>query len=769
MIVGNGKDDHVNDIAELAGAGAGETVGEELSRAVSDRYLTYALSTIMHRALPDARDGLKPVHRRILHAMRELKLSSTGAFRKSAKIAGDVMGNYHPHGDSAIYDAMVRMAQDFMLRYPLVDGQGNFGNIDGDAAAASRYTEARLSPFSEIMLKGMDEDAVSFRPNYDGTNEEPIVLPAAFPNLLANGSSGIAVGMATNVPPHNMAELIEACELLIDNPEADDEAVISRVPAPDFPTGGVLVDPPAVFGEVYRTGRGSIRIRARWSVEDTGRGNWQAVITEIPYGVQKTRLIQKLAEIVDEKKLPALGDVRDESAEDVRIVIEPKTRAVDPEALMAALFRQSDLEVKFGVNMNVLVDGRVPKVCSLRELLLIFIAHRREVLERRSRHRLERVMARLEILAGYIVAYLNLDEVIAILRGDAEPRAALMAKFALSEVQADAILNMRLRSLRRLEEMELRREQEALQAERADLVALLASESLQRSRLREEIGALRASFGPGTAGGARRSLLAEAGETPDIPVDMMVEREPVTVILSKMGWVRAARGHQALDAEVRFKDGDERHLAVHAQTTDRLLVFTAGGKVYTVAAAQLPGGRGMGEPLRLLADIAQDDEIIALDTLADGRSWVLASTAGEGFRVGAADIAAQTRTGRQVMNTGSGTRMAWALRVEGDHVAVLGSNGKMLVFPLDDLPEMARSKGVKLQKYKDGEHILDLAVITLSAGLSWKDGAGRTRSEALEDSPWHSRRAGVGRNVPHGFPRGGRIPPQTIAQAQEKI
>ena len=576
------------------------TVSEPLSRAIGERYLTYALSTIMHRALPDARDGLKPVHRRILFAMRELKLSATSAFRKSAKISGDVMGNYHPHGDTAIYDAMARLAQDFNVRYPLVDGQGNFGNIDGDNPAASRYTEARLTAIAETLMEGLAENAVDFRPNYDGTLEEPVVMPAAFPNLLANGSSGIAVGMATNIPPHNLDELIQGCHALLKDPDTNDEALVALIPGPDFPTGGVIIESRAAILEAYRTGRGSFRTRAKWEVEDLGRGMWQIIVTEIPYQVQKSRLIEKLAELVNLKKVPLLADVRDESAEDVRIVLEPRSRTVEPEMLMAALFRNSDLESRFSLNMNVLIDGKVPKVCSLKEVLRAFLDHRREVLRRRSEHRIEKIDARLEVLEGFIITFLNLDRVIDIIRYDADPKRALMAENwgkthvratsekdyvspkpgegELSEVQAEAILNMRLRSLRRLEEMELIAERDALMKERADLADLLDSDKRQWKQVGTELEAIRKQFGQATKLGARRTAFAEAGDVEEVSYEAMIEREPITVICSQMGWIRAMKGHVDLAVEQKFKDGDGQRFAFHAETTDKIILVAANGR-----------------------------------------------------------------------------------------------------------------------------------------------------------------------------------------------
>jgi topoisomerase-4 subunit A len=731
------------------------TTSESLSRAIGERYLTYALSTIMHRALPDARDGLKPVHRRILYAMRELKLSPTGGFRKSAKISGDVMGNYHPHGDAAIYDAMARLAQDFNMRYPLVDGQGNFGNIDGDNPAAARYTEARLTAAAEALLEGLAENAVDFRPNYDGTLEEPVVLPAAFPNLLANGASGIAVGMATNIPPHNLDELVEACLLLIKTPDAGDEALVALVPGPDFPTGGMLVEPRENILEAYRTGRGSFRLRARWSVEDLGRGTWQIVVTEIPFQVQKSKLIERLAELIQTKRVPALADVRDESADDIRIVLEPRARTVEPEMLMGMLFRNSDLETRFSLNMNVLIDGRVPKVCSLKEVLRAFLDHRREVLLRRSQHRMDKIDARLEVLEGYIIAFLNLDRVIAIIRYEDEPKPMLMAEFELTDVQAEAILNMRLRSLRKLEEMELIRERDALMVERAALEDLLASPAGQWKAIADQLREVRKTFGKTAKGGARRTGFAEAGEVAEVPIESMIEREPITVIVSKMGWVRAMKGHQPLDAEVKFKDGDEARFALHAETTDRILLAASNGRFYTLLGANLPGGRGMGEPLRLMLDLPNEAEIAQILLYRAGDKYLVASSEGDGFVVAAEELLAQTRAGKQVLNLSGGARAVVCRAVIGDHVAAVGENRKLLVFPLSELPEMARGKGVRLQKFKDGG-LSDAITFRLADGLCWKDPAGRTRTET-DLTEWLAKRATAGRMAPRGFPRDNRF------------
>ena len=759
--------------------GTDRHTSEPLARAIGARYLQYALSTIMHRALPDARDGLKPVHRRILYAMRELRLSSNGGFRKSAKISGDVMGNYHPHGDMAIYDAMARLAQDFVIRYPLVDGQGNFGNIDGDNPAASRYTEARMTAIAEALMEGLDENAVDFRPNYDGTLEEPEVLPAAVPNLLANGSSGIAVGMATNIPPHNLDELIGACLHLLKTPEARDDTLLSYIKGPDFPTGGVIVEPAESIAETYRTGRGAFRLRAKWEVEDQGRGTWVIVITEIPYQVQKSKLIERLAELIQLKKVPILGDVRDESADDIRIVLEPRSKNVDPEVLMGTLFRNSDLETRFSLNMNVLIDGRTPKVCSLKEVLRAFLDHRRAVLIRRSQHRMDKIDHRLEVLEGFIIAFLNLDRVIDIIRYDDDQKPALMredwgrdfvratsekdyrspppGEGELTEVQAEAILNMRLRSLRRLEEMELVRERDALMEERAGLEDLLAEDGLQWDRIAEELREVRAKFGAKTPGGARRTAFAEAGEVAEVPIEAMIEREPITVVCSKMGWIRAMKGHIDLGTEMKFRDGDEGRFLFHAETTDKLLVFSSAGRFYTLSAAGLPGGRGLGEPLRLMVDLPNEAEIVTLFThRADGKLLV-ASSAGDGFLVAEADVVAQTRAGKQVLNLGAGVtaQVCVAVAPGDDAIAVVGENRKLLVFAMDELPEMGRGKGVRLQKYKDGG-LADARSFARAAGLSWLDPAGRTRTEA-DLAEWDGKRASAGRMAPRGFPRDNRF------------
>ena len=768
-----------------------ENVTEPLRRAIGERYLTYALSTIMNRALPDARDGLKPVHRRILYAMSRLKLSSTGGFLKSAKISGDTMGDFHPHGDAAIYDAMARLAQDFNVRYPLVDGQGNFGNIDGDNPAAARYTEARMTAVAEALLVGLNENAVDFRPNYDGRLEEPSVLPATYPNLLANGAAGIAVGMATNIPPHNLHELIDACLHLIKAPNARDETLMEYVPGPDFPTGGVIVEARDNIADAYRTGRGSIRLRAKWEIEDLGRGQWQVVVTEIPYQVQKSKLIEKLAEVIQTKKVPLLTDVRDESADDIRIILEPRAKTVDPEVMMGMLFKNSDLETRFSLNMNVLIDGLTPKVCSLKEVLRAFLDHRRDVLIRRSQHRMEKIDVRLEVLEGFIVAFLNLDRVIDIIRYDDDPKQALMIEdwaldhpratseadyvspitedadpeVSLTEAQAEAILNMRLRSLRRLEEIELLKERDDLMKERADLEDLLEDESLQWGKIAEQLRETRKEFGRDSDGGARRTQFAEAEEIADIPMEAMIEREPITVVLSQMGWIRAMTGHIDLARELKFKDGDGPRFIFHAETTDRLLVFASNGRFYTVSGSNLPGGRGMGEPLRLMVDLPNEAEIIDIFAHKPGEKLLVASAEGNGFVVPEEDVVAQTRTGKQVLNV-KDTVAKVCKRVAGDHVAVVSENAKLLVFPLEDLPEMGRGKGVRIQKYKkatgrqgtlelDGG-LSDITTFNWADGLSWEMGGGKTRTEP-DMTDWKGARAGVGKRPPYGFPKNNRF------------
>jgi topoisomerase-4 subunit A len=730
---------------------------EPLARALGERYLQYALSTIMHRALPDARDGLKPVHRRVLYAMRQLKLDPGSGFKKSARVVGDVIGKYHPHGELSVYDALVRAAQDFSLRYPLIDGQGNFGNIDGDNAAAQRYTEARLTAVAAAMLDGLDEDAVDLKPTYDGSEEEPVVLPAAFPNLLANGASGIAVGMATSIPPHNVGELCAALTLMLERPDVSDEALALAVPGPDFPTGGVLVEPPEAIAQAYATGRGGFRLRARWGVEDLGRGMWQIVVTEVPYQVQKSRLVERLAELVTTRKVPLLADVRDESAEDVRLVLEPRARTVDAAVLMETLFKLSDLEVRFPLNMNALIDGRTPKVCSLRELLRAFLDHRREVLLRRSRWRLGRIATRLEVLEGYIIAFLNLDRVIEIIRTEDEPKPVMVAEFGLTEPQVEAILNMRLRSLRRLEEMALRRERDELAAEQAALHELVGSDALQWAKVADQVREMDARFGRGAPNGARRTTLSLPPDVEAATADAMIEREPITVICSRNGWIRALKGHVALDAEQKFRDGDGPRFAFHAETTDKLLLLSTSGRVFTLGADKLPGGRGMGEPVRLMIDMPNEDDMVVLFPHRAGGRLLLASSAGDGFIAAEAELLAQTRSGKQALNLAPGAVAKVCVPLAGDAVASVGDNRKLLVFMADELPELSRGKGVRLQKFKDGG-LSDAVTFDMAAGLTWKDPAGRTRTVAgPELQEYIGKRGTAGRMAPRGFPRDNRF------------
>ena len=724
---------------------------EPLSRAIGERYLQYALSTIMHRALPDARDGLKPVHRRILFAMRELKLAANSGFRKSAKISGDVMGNYHPHGDAAIYDAMARLAQDFNVRYPLVDGQGNFGNIDGDNPAASRYTEARLTKIAQALMEGLSENAVDFQENYDGTLSEPVVLPASFPNLLANGSSGIAVGMATNIPPHNLDELINACIHLIKAPNARIETLIDYIPGPDFPTGGIIVEPNKNILEAYKSGRGSFRLRSKWQAEKLDRGQWQIVITEIPYQVQKSKLIEKIAELINSKKIPILADVRDESTEEVRIILEPRAKTIDQTVLMETLFKQTELEIRFSLNLNVLIDGRTPKVCSLKEVLNAFLQHQQDVLLRRSQFALEKIDHRLEVLEGYIVAFLNLDRVIEIIRNEDHPKSIMIAEFDLSETQAEAILNMRLRSLRKLEEIELKREHESLLIRRANLEDLLGDEAIQWKEITKQLRETQKEFGKKSEGGARRTEFAEVTAFEEVPIEAMIEREAITIVCSKMSWIRAMKGHIDLEQELKFKDGDEKKFTFHAETTDRISIFATNGRFYTLSCSLLPGGRGMGEPLRLMLDIPNEVEIVDIFITKSDRQFLVASSTGDGFIISETETIAQTKNGKQILNVKNKTRAMVCKPLIGDHIACIGENRKMLIFPITELPVMSRGKGVRMQKYKDGG-LSDATSFNLKLGLTWKDPANRQRTEInLED--WISKRAASGRMAPRGFPR----------------
>jgi topoisomerase-4 subunit A len=728
---------------------------EPLSEALSKRYLAYALSTIMHRALPDVRDGLKPVHRRLMYAMRMLRLDPETTAKKCARVVGDVIGKYHPHGDVAVYDALVRLAQDFAQRYRLIDGQGNFGNIDGDNAAAMRYTECRLTDAAALLLDGIDEDAVDFRPTYDGEDEEPVVLPAGFPNLLANGSSGIAVGMATSIPPHNAAELIDACLILLQQPNATTADLIEKVRGPDFPTGGIIVEPHASLLETYETGRGGVRVRARWTKEDTGRGTYQIVVTEIPYQVKKADLVEQLAELIEGKKAPLLGDVRDESAEDVRLVLEPRSRNIEPELLMESLFKLSDLETRFPVNMNVLDARGTPGVMGLKPALLAFLAHRREVLVRRARFRLGKIEARLHILDGLLIAYLNLDEVIRIVRYEDEPKARLIEAFELTEIQADAILNTRLRQLAKLEEMEIRREHADLAEERDQIVAMLANDKLQWKLVGEGLKAVRKVLGPDTTVGKRRSDFGEAPQVDtEAAVEAFVPREPITVILSEKGWIRAAKGRVDDPSEMKFKEGDKLGHLVPAETTDKLLILASDGRFFTVDCSKLPSARGHGEPLRLMVDI--DDRVKIIDVFAfkPGRKRLLASKAGYGFVMPEDEAIAFRRAGKQVLN---GEAVA-SIEAAGDHIGVIGDNGKILIFPLEELPEMPRGKGVKLQSYREGG-LRDATVFNAVEGASWIDDAGRTHVWP-EWREWLGRRAAAGKLAPKGFARSKRFRPR---------
>ena len=724
-----------------------------LADALSERYLAYALSTITARSLPDVRDGLKPVHRRLLWAMRQLRLDPEAGFKKCARIVGDVMGKYHPHGDAAIYEAMVRLAQDFAARYPLVEGQGNFGNIDGDNPAAMRYTEARLTEVAQALLEGIEEDAVDFRATYDGEEREPIVLPAAFPHLLANGAAGIAVGMATSIPPHNAGELCAAALELVRNPAAETRDLLRHIKGPDFPTGGILVEAPESIAEAYETGRGGFRVRAKWEVEKGKAGSWVIIITEIPYQVQKARLIEQIAQLLEEKKLPLLADLRDESTEQVRIVLEPKTRNVEPAVLMETLFRATALESRFPLNMNVLDADRTPRVMSLKEVLRAWLDHRHEVLQRRTNHRLSAIARRLEILDGYLIAYLNLDEVIRIIREEDEPKPRLMERFGLNDTQTEAILNMRLRALRRLEEMEIRKEHKKLSAEQKKLQALMKSEAARWQTIGEEIESMRARFGDGALG-ARRTATGAA--LPEVVVDeaAFVEREPITVILSEKGWIRAQKGHVSLDGELRFKEGDSLSIALHAETTDRLVLFATNGKAFTLKADAIPRGRGDGQPVRLMLDLTNEDAVVTMFVHREGLRYLVAASDGKGFLVKGEELLAEKRTGKQVLNVDPPTEAAVCVPAEGDSIAVIGDNRKLLLFPLDQVPEMTRGRGVQLQSYRDGG-LADVKVFTRKEGLSWVLGE-RTRVET-DLRAWVGNRAGAGKAPPNGFPRSNRF------------
>jgi topoisomerase-4 subunit A len=721
---------------------------------LSEKYLSYALSTIMSRSLPDVRDGLKPVHRRLLFAMHELKLNPKLSPKKCARVVGDVIGKFHPHGDQSVYDALVRLAQDFAVRYPLIDGQGNFGNIDGDNAAAMRYTESRLTEVGQILLEGIEENAIDFRATYDGETMEPVVFPAAFPNLLANGSSGIAVGMATNIPPHNVDELCAAMESMIDgNPSVSE--LLEHVQGPDFPTGGILVEDQGNIAKAYETGKGSFRLRAKWYKEDLKQGQYEIIVTEIPYQVQKSKLVEKIADLINAKKIPMLDDVRDESAEDIRLVLVPKNRNVEADILMEALFRQCDLETRFSLNMNVLDQGRVPKVMDLKSVLRAFLDHRQEVLVRRSNHRLDKVNHRIEVLDGYLIAYLNLDEVIRIIRFEDHPRQELMKVFGLTEIQAEAILNMRLRSLRKLEEVEIRGEHDALCKERDALEKLIKSETRQWTAIRKQIQEIRKQFGKDTVIGARRTIIAEAPTLTIVPDEIMIEKEPITVVCSKMGWIRALKGHNTNPSDLKYKDGDKGQFVFHASTTDKILIIASNGRVYTIGGDKLPAGRGFGEPVRLMVDLPNDCDITDMQIYQADKKAVIASTSGHGFVVPMNDMLAQTKTGKQVLNVGDKfkTGVFYPINDGDDHIAVIGTGRKFLVFPLSDLPEMGRGKGVILQKYKGG-NLSDVKTFNMEQGLTFKYGSG----ERTEDvNPWLAGRATMGKLPPNGFPKNNKF------------
>ncbi|WP_300393014.1 DNA topoisomerase IV subunit A [Henriciella sp.] len=733
----------------------GNIINEPLSEALTKRYLAYALSTITSRALPDVRDGLKPVQRRILYGMRELKLDPDAGYRKCAKIVGDVMGNYHPHGDSAIYDTLVRLAQNFSVRYPLVDGQGNFGNIDGDSAAAYRYTEARMTEAAKLMLEGLNEDAVDFKDNYSETDTEPVVLPAGYPNLLANGATGIAVGMATSIPPHNVAEVIDAALLLIDNKDTPLTELMNVMPGPDFPTGGVIVEPRSAIREAYETGRGGFRVRARWHTEDLGRGTWQIVVTEIPFQVQKSRLIEKLAELIETKKAPLLSDVKDESADDIRIVLEPRAKTVEPDVLMESLFKSCDLESRFPMNMNVLHRG-APRVMGLRDVLQAYLDHRREVVVRRAEFRLDKIEKRLHLLDGYLIAYLNIDEVIRIIREEDEPKQVMMERFGITDIQAEAILNLRLRALRKLEEMEIKREHDNLSKEREDIQALIGSTRRQWTKVAKELKEARKSFDPDSELGRRRAAFEDA---PEIDLSAALEastpREPLTVVLSSMGWIRGMKGH-GLDLEAtKFKDGDSLYKSEEVYTTDKIVLLASDGRAFTLNCDKLPSGRGHGEPIRLSIDLEDNVDIVAMFKLEPERKRLVASDIGYGFIVPEKELESNRKAGKSAVNTGGGALVVCEV-VSGDHIAVIGSNKKMLVFPLDELPEMPRGKGVKLQTYRGKDQLADAMTFFREDGLFVRDAAGRSRGFP-EWEDWLGKRAQAGKVAPKGFPKSGRF------------
>ena len=726
----------------------------QLAEELSKRYLSYAMSTIVSRSLPDVRDGLKPVHRRLLYAMRQLHLDPKSGFKKCARVVGDVIGKYHPHGDSAVYGAMVRLAQDFSVRYPLVDGQGNFGNIDGDGAAAMRYTEARLTEFAIAMMEGLNDNAVDFMETYDGEESEPVVMPSMVPNLLCNGSAGIAVGMATNIPPHNLSEVCDALLYLIENPECEIEPLVRKIKGPDFPTGGYIIDKFENILNAYRQGKGVFRIRAKWEKEDLGHGQYQIVITEIPYMVPKAKLVEKIASLLLEKKIPLLSDIRDESSHDIRIVLEPKSRLVDAGLLMEHLFKQTDLESRFNLNMNVLDSDGVPRVMSIKEVLREFLNHRHTVLIRRTNYRLEKINYRLEILSGYLIAYLNLDRIIQIIREEDDPKAVMMKEFKLTDNQSEAILNMKLRSLRKLEESQIREEYDELSEEKAGLEELLGDEGKRWLAIAAEIRQMKEKFGKKTALGRRRTEFSEVAEEIEVPLEALIEKEPITVILSQKGWIRSLKGHVSLTDEFKFKDDDALQIALHAQTTDKLVIMDSSGKFFNVAANEIPSGRGFGQPLRLMIDVANNDEVVSMFVFEPKASYLIASKRGYGFIIDENHIIAQTRNGRKIMNVSEGDAAMFCLKVTGDMVAIVGDNRKLLVFKSEEIPTLARGRGVGLQKYKDGG-LSDIQFFNEADGFSFnRSGGVSTEKELLT---WLGHRAQVGKLVPFGFPKNNKF------------
>ncbi len=726
-----------------------------LAEELSSRYLSYAMSTIVSRSLPDVRDGLKPVHRRLMYAMRQLHLDPKSGFKKCARVVGDVIGKYHPHGDSSVYGAMCRLAQDFSVRYPLVDGQGNFGNIDGDSPAAMRYTEARLTEYAIALMEGLNEDAVDFRDTYDGEEQEPVVMPSAVPNLLCNGSNGIAVGMATNIPPHNLSEVCDALLYMIEKPDATIENLVKKLKGPDFPTGGIIVDKFSTILDAYTTGKGNFRVRAKWEKEDLGLGQYQIVVTEIPYQVVKSKLIERIALLLQEKKVPLLADVRDESAQDVRIVLEPKNRNVDANMLMELLFKNTELETKFNMNMNVLDSDGVPRVMSIAEVLREFLNHRIKVLERRTSHRLQKIINRLEILSGYLIAYLNLDEIIRIIREDDEPKSSLMNRFSLTEIQAESILNMKLRNLRKLEEADIKKEFDDLTAEKAELDALMADEALRWQKVAEEIKVIKDKFGKKTALGRRRTEFAEVDvENIDISIEALVEKEPITVILSQKGWIRCMKGYVPLSEEFKFKDDDSLLLAIHAQTTDKIILFDSVGKFFNINACDIPSGRGFGQPLRLMVDLGNNDTITEMFVYEPKTSYVIASNKGYGFVVDENHLIAQTRQGRKIMNVAEGEYTMFCKKITGDMIALVGENRKILVFKMEEIPTIARGHGVCLQKYKDGG-LSDMQIFNETDGFSYNRSGGVSVEKDL--LTWLGHRAQVGKLAPFGFSKNNKF------------